>query len=152
MKRTLLTLIILILGSSIYAQDNSDRILGVWLNNLKNAKVEIFEKEGQFFGKIVWIDIKKDVDINKATDKNNPDPSLRNRNILGLEILTDLVYENGTWTDGKLYSPEKGKTVDCELEISEDNQTLFLTASKGWFSKTLEWKRVDNKQDGKNEN
>jgi len=152
MKRTLLILVIIIIGSSIYAQDDSDRILGVWLNNLGNAKVEIFEKDGRFFGKIVWLKLAKETDINKAIDKKNPDTSLRNRKILGLEILTDLVYEKGAWINGKLYSPEKGKTVDCELEISEDNQTLFLTASKGWFSKTLEWKRVDKRLEGENGN
>jgi uncharacterized protein (DUF2147 family) len=135
MKKIFFTLTMLLLSFSLYAQSDSDRIKGEWLNHLGNAKVEIFERDGKFFGKIIWIDIPKDVDINMATDKNNPDPSLRSRKILGLEMIADLVYNNGEWIDGKLYSPEKGRTVDCKLEISEDNETLYLTASKGWFSK-----------------
>jgi uncharacterized protein (DUF2147 family) len=112
---------------------------------LKNAKIEIFERDGKFFGKIVWIDIPQDVDINLATDKNNPDPSLRGRKIIGLEMISELKYDDGIWEDGKLYSPKKGETVECELEVSENNKILYVTASKGWFSKTLEWTRVVNK-------
>jgi uncharacterized protein (DUF2147 family) len=142
MKKLLFILTALLVSISTYAQSDSDRIKGIWLNHLENAKVEIFERDGKFYGKIVWVDIPEGVDINMATDRNNPDPSLRSRKIMGLEMISDLKYDDGTWEDGKLYSPEKGKTVDCELEISDDNQTLYLTASKGWFSKTIEWTRV----------
>ena len=152
MKKTIIVLTLLFAGIAIYAQSKVDKITGVWLNHLGNAKVEIFKREGKFFGKIVWFDIPNGRDINLAKDKNNPDPSLRGRNILELVIMTDLVYENGVWIDGKLYSPEKGQTVDCKLEISDDNQTLYVKASKGFFPKTLKWKRVDKKQDDKNEN
>jgi uncharacterized protein (DUF2147 family) len=152
MKKIIFVFTLLFIGIIIYSQSEVDRITGVWLNNLGNAEVEIFKRDGKFFGKIVWIKVPNDMDINLAKDKNNPDPSLRSRKILELEILTDLAYENGAWIDGKLYSPEKGQTVDCKVEISDDNKTLFVKASKGIFSKTLEWKKVDNKQDVKNEN
>ena len=152
MKQLFLILSTLFFGISIYAQSNSDRIFGVWLNHLENVKVEIFERDGKFFGKIVWINIPKDVDINLATDRNNPDPSLKSRKIMGLEMMTDLKYDDGIWKDGKLYSPEKGQTVNCKLKVSDDNQTLYVTASRGLFSKTLEWTRVNKKLDAKNEN
>lgn len=152
MKKIILVLTLLFTSITIYTQSKVDRISGVWLNQLGNAEVEIFKRDGRFFGKIVWIEIPNDMDINLAKDKNNPDPLLRSRNILGLEIITDLVYKNGTWIDGKLYSPEKGQTVGCKLEISDDDQTLFVKGAKGFFSKTLKWKRVDKKQDDKNEN
>jgi uncharacterized protein (DUF2147 family) len=143
MNRLFFIISILFVSLSLHAQSDSERIEGVWLNHLENVKVEIFKRDGKFFGKIVWIDIPKDVDINFPTDKNNPDPKLRSRKIMGLEMITDLKYANGIWEDGKLYSPKKGQTVDCELEISDDNQTLYVTASKGLFSKTLEWTRVN---------
>jgi uncharacterized protein (DUF2147 family) len=144
MNKIALILTTLLISISIQAQSDSNRILGVWLNHLENAKVEIFERDGKYFGKIVWIDIPEDVDINLATDKNNPDPSLRSRKIIGLEMITDLKYDEGTWENGKLYSAKKGQTVDCELEVSDDNQILYVTASKGWFSKTLEWTRIND--------
>jgi uncharacterized protein (DUF2147 family) len=144
MKKTILILTLLLSGFAIHSQSESDRIHGVWLNHLENVKVEILQRDGKFFGKIVWIDIPEDVDINFPTDKNNPDPKLRSRKIMGLEMMTDLKYANGIWEDGKLYSPKKGQTVDCKLEISDDNQTMYVTASKGWFSKTLEWTRVND--------
>ncbi len=145
-------LTLLVAYSTIYSQSETDAITGVWLNHLGNAKIEIFKRNGKFFGKIMWLDIPNGRDINLAKDKNNPDPSLRSRDILGLVMLSDLVYVNGVWIDGKIYSPEKGQTVDCTLEITNDNQTIFVKASKGLLSKTLKWKRVDKKQDDKNEN
>jgi len=152
MKRLIIILSTLLFAIAIHAQSDSERIIGVWLNHLENAKVEIFQRDGKFFGKIVWIDTPADVDINLATDRNNPDPSLRNRKIMGLEILTDLKYDDGIWKDGKLYSPEKGKRVNCKLKVSGDNQTLYVTASRGLFSKTLEWTSVNKKLDAKDEN
>jgi uncharacterized protein (DUF2147 family) len=153
MKRSILILSTLLAVISVQAQSGSDRILGIWLNHLKNAKIGIFERDGRFFGKIVWIDIPKDkdVDINLATDRNNPDPSLKSRKIMGLEMLTDLRYDDGIWKDGKLYSPEKGQTVGCKLKVSDDSQTLYVTASKGLFSRTLEWTRVNKGLDAEHE-
>ena len=152
MKKLILVFTLLLAGISIYSQNKVDKITGIWLNHLGNVKVEIFKRDGKFFGKIVWVKVPNDKDINLAKDKNNPEPSLRTRNIMGLEIITDLVYENGSWIDGKIYSPKKGQSVDCKLDISDDDQTLFVKTSKGFFSKTLKWKRVDKKQDDKNEN
>ena len=151
MKRSLIILSTLLFAIAIHAQSDSERIVGVWLNHLENAKVEIFQRDGKFFGKLVWIDTPADVDINLATDRNNPDPSLRNRKIKGLEMLMYLKYDDGIWKDGKLYSPEKGKRVNCKLKVSAENQTLYVTASRGWFSKTLEWTRLNKEQDGKHE-
>jgi uncharacterized protein (DUF2147 family) len=63
--------------------------------------------------------------------------------IMGLEILSNLEYDDGQWVNGKIYSPRNGKTVNCKIKISENNQELYLTASKGWlFSKTVVWTRV----------
>jgi uncharacterized protein (DUF2147 family) len=143
MKRIYSILSLLLVSSLLYPQSESERIEGVWLNHLENAEVEIFQRDGKFYGKNVWIDIPQNIDINFPTDKNNPDPKLRDRKIIGLEIITNVDFSNGVWQNGKLYSPKNGQTVDCSLKISGDNQILYVTVSKGFFSKTLEWTRVN---------
>lgn len=128
---------------SINAQSDSDRILGVWLNNTKDAKIEIFEKEGNYFGKIVWVAIPAKEDGSTNTNLKYPDPEQIKSKIMGLEILSNLKYENGEWVDGEIYSPKKKEKADCKIKISDDNKELYVTASKGFlFSKTVVWTRA----------
>lgn len=128
---------------TINAQSDSDRILGVWLNNTKDAKVEIFEKEGNYFGKIVWVAIPAKKDGSTNTNLKYPDPEQIRSKIMGLEILSNLKYENGEWVDGEIYSPKKKEKADCKIKISDDNKELYVTASKGFlFSKTVVWTRT----------
>jgi uncharacterized protein (DUF2147 family) len=128
---------------SIDAQSDSDRILGVWLNNTKDAKIEIFEKEGNYFGKIVWVAIPAKEDSSTNTNLKNPDPEQIKSKIMGLEILSNLKYEHGEWVDGEIYSPKKKEKADCKIKISDDNKELYVTASKGFlFSKTVVWTRA----------
>jgi uncharacterized protein (DUF2147 family) len=142
-KQLFFILSILIASISINAQSDSDRILGVWLNNTKDAKIKIFEKEGKYFGKIVWFAMPNIQDFPSKTDNQNRDPEQIKSKIIGLEILSNLEYENGEWVDGEIYSPKKKEKADCKIKISDDNRELFVTASKGFlFSKTVVWTRA----------
>jgi uncharacterized protein (DUF2147 family) len=144
-KQLFFILSILTASISINAQSDSDRILGVWLNNTKDAKIEIFEKDGKYFGKIVCFTMPAEEDGSINTNLKNPDPEQIKSKIIGLEILSNLEYENGEWVDGEIYSPKKRERADCKIKISDDNKELYLTASKGFlFSKTVVWSRVSS--------
>lgn len=77
------------------------------------------------------------------TDLKNPDESLRKRPILGMEILRDFVYNDGKWTDGKIYDPKSGKTYSCNMNI-EENGDLHMRGYVGisLLGRTETWKRV----------
>jgi hypothetical protein len=143
MKKIILILAALLISISTYSQSDSDRIKGVWLNNTKDAKIEIFEKEGKYFGKIVWFAMPNMKDIPSKTDNQNRDPEQIKSKVMGLEILSNLKYENGEWVEGEIYSPKKKEKADCKIEISDDNRELYVTASKGFlFSKTVIWTKA----------
>ncbi|NJO02231.1 MAG: DUF2147 domain-containing protein [Bacteroidia bacterium] len=137
MKKQFLCILFMFLAHLSVAQD-ADAIIGIWEIESGESHVQIYKKEGQYFGKIHWI---KNPKKRTATDKNNPDPQFRNRSILGLEIITDLQYKGGEWVNGKIYSPERGSETPCKFSLESSNQ-LKITVSKGFMSKGQTWKRV----------
>ena len=134
--------IVLTLGflNNIQSQESSDKIIGIWFNEDKTSKVEIY-KEGNFYlGKVIWIsELERNPKL-QPKDKNNPKSQLRNRNILGLDILTGLQYVNGKWINGTIYSPKRGIYADCKIEFVSNSQ-LKVIVSKSGFTKTQKWTR-----------
>lgn len=118
-----------------------DKILGNWINDNADAKFEFFKSEETYQAKIMWI---KDTYISgdKAkTDKNNPEPRLRNRPIIGLVIIKGLQFKNEQYVNGTIYSPEKGIYANCKLKLADEN-TLELTITKSIFTTVKKWKRL----------
>ncbi len=75
----------------------------------------------------------------------NPDPSLRNRRLQGLTIMTGLEYDGeGRWTGGTIYDPNSGKTHKCSLRQLDAN-TMKLRGYIGvsLFGRSETWTRDD---------
>ena len=122
-------------------------VLGKWLNEDKDAHVKIFMKGDKYFGKLVWIKDPIDPDTGKPKlDKNNPDPALQSRPSLGLELLTNFVFDDDEWEDGEIYDPKSGKTYSCYMEFPDDDN-LDRLKIRGYvgvslLGKTTYWTRV----------
>jgi len=122
-------------------------VLGKWLNEDKDAHIEIFMKGDKYFGKLVWIKDPIDPDTGKPKlDKNNPDPALQSRPSLGLELLTNFVFDDDEWEDGEIYDPKSGKTYSCYMEFPDDDN-LDRLKIRGYvgvslLGKTTYWTRV----------
>ncbi len=130
----------LFLISNPSAQDSS-RIIGNWLTEKGRAIFQIYEKEGKYFGKLVWSESPDGI------DENNPDESLRDRKTLGLDLLTGLVYnqKRERWYKGRIYNPEDGHTYSSHCTISDDGIRLYF---RGFFGisllgRTQTWTRVE---------
>jgi uncharacterized protein (DUF2147 family) len=126
--------------NNIQAQEPSDKIVGIWLNEDKTNTIEIRKSGNTYSGKIVWISKMESNPNLKPKDKNNPNPELRNRDILGLEIITGLQYSAGKWIDGTIYTPKRGMYADCKVELPT-NEQLKIIVSKSGFTKTQIWTR-----------
>jgi len=111
-------------------------IEGIWLTQEGTSKVEIYQKGSQYFGKIVWMDQSMAKGSNPV-DKNNPDKNLRNRSLMGMDIVYNLQKRNGKWY-GKLYAPMRGITSDVVIESQGENK-LVLNISYLGFSRQQLW-------------
>lgn len=133
----------LFIGLVIQAKAQSENaILGLWYNTEKTAKVEIVKTGSEYLGKIVWLQDPNPEGM-PAIDKQNANPKLRTRPLMGLAILDGLNYSGGMWKDGEIYDPASGKTYSCELKLKSDS----ILEVKGYvgFSfvgRTVEWTRI----------
>jgi len=121
-----IALLFLCLHSIIFtqAQQNQEHIIGKWISLQKNVIVEVFKTGNEFRGKIVWFDDSDDKNrpMLLRTDFKNPDPSLRKRKIIGLEVMHDLFYNEKLhqWQDGKIYDASKGKYWNAKAWITKE--------------------------------
>lgn len=125
-------------------KDNPDGCVGYWLNGDGRAKIQIYKSGNTYSGKIVWLSKPNDKDGKPRVDKQNPDTKLRNRTIVGLDILHSFVYDgDNTWIDGRIYDPENGKTYKCKMTLKDYN-TLDVRGYIGisLIGRTDTWKRV----------
>lgn len=136
-------LVLLLLGSiQIFAQKKDD-ILGKWVNPSGEGQIEIYKKGDKYFGKLVWIKEPNNSNGKPKTDEKNPNEGLRNKPVLGLEILKNFEFNDGKWDDGTIYDPKSGKTYSCKLTLKNQN----LLNIRGYIGvsligRTEVWKRV----------
>ena len=112
---TSILLFIIFFISLLSAQDFPK---GIWLTGEENTKIETYQKEGAWYGKIVSSD--------------NPKAKI------GKDILREFKEKDGQW-EGKLFAAKRGKILDAVIAPSKE--ILNITVSAGFFTKTLEWKR-----------
>ncbi len=123
------------------AQNKGDLIVGKWITDNGDSQIEFYQKEGKYYGKIIWLKEPLKPDGTAKTDIKNPNPAMRNSSIMGLVIVSELEFKNGQFVNGKIYSPKEGKTLDCAI-LSENERELKITISKSLFSTSRIWKRL----------
>lgn len=116
-KKSALIILMAIFSLSAWAQ-KADAILGTWSNPNGQDHILIFKRGDKFFGKLDWIKFPNDERGKPKTDKNNPDPALRSRPDLGLELLKDFTYDgDNVYSGGTVYDPKNGKTYSCKMTL-----------------------------------
>lgn len=148
MKNLLFTLLLAFSSSILFAQTESDAILGVWETGSGKARVKIDKVGDKFYGKIVWLREPLNEEGKPKVDKNNPDENLRSVPILGYKLIKDFSYKGEkTWEDGTIYDPENGSTYSCTIKMT-DESTLDVRGFIGvsLFGRTDVWKRVQLKK------
>ena len=111
-------------------------ILGVWYNEEKDGKIKVYQRDGKYYGEIIWIkDNTNDDGSSPKLDKKNPNPENKKRPVVGTQILKGLEWDSGEneWNEGTIYDPKSGNTYDVFARL-EDSKTLYL---KGYIGFTL---------------
>ena len=128
----------------IFSQQISDDICGIWLEEKKESHIEIYKIDDMYYGKIVWLANPNNDDGSIKLDKENPDPELKNRNILGLEIIKNLEFiGSNNWGNGQIYDARTGKTYELNARL-KSKDILLLRGFLGFslIGKTTKWSRV----------
>jgi uncharacterized protein (DUF2147 family) len=121
----LLSLASLLMTAASAFAASGDEILGVWNNQEKDARIEIFRCADKYCGKILSLnepdypaDSRDGIPGTPKLDHRNPDPALKARPIIGLQIVNDFVFVgDDLWKDGTVYDPKKGKTYSGRMTL-----------------------------------
>jgi uncharacterized protein (DUF2147 family) len=116
--------------------------LGLWLTKDRDAKVRVTDCGGSLCGTIVWLADPIDKETGKpATDKLNPDPSRRNRPMIGVRIFGMQPAGTNRWS-GPIYNADDGKTYSGSVELLDPN-SLKIQGCFGPFCNYEIWTRTN---------
>jgi uncharacterized protein (DUF2147 family) len=119
----------LLLVSFALAADE-DKVLGLWDTSEKDWKIEIFNCGSKYCGRIAWLkeplypaDDDGGMGGRPIVDRENPNPNLRSRQLLGLQIMEGFTYiGNNVWEKGTIYNPDNGKSYKSKMTLSALNR------------------------------
>lgn len=143
-KSGILFLVCLIGAIQLTAQDKKagDGILGIWLNEEKDATVEIYRSGNTYSGRLIWgRHIFESDGITSKKDANNENKSLRGRPLKNLVILEGFHFEEGSWTGGKVYDPKNGKVYKCIMQLKGNLLEIRGYVGFTWLGRTTVWSR-----------
>jgi uncharacterized protein (DUF2147 family) len=136
--------LMLIFFSSFAQNTEGDKVIGVWLSEKKDARVEFFRRDNKYYGKLLWGAEMYEADgKTPLKDTENPDVSSRTRSRLNLVIISGLTYNDGEYTDGKLYDARNGHTYSLKLKLTSiDKLEMRGFMGISLFGQTISWTRV----------
>lgn len=117
--------ILAIMCSTQVLASGTDEILGLWNNEEKSARIEMFRCGEGYCGKIVELKEQNypegstdGIPGTPKVDHHNPDPAKRTVPVLGLQIVNDMrPTDSGKWSGGTVYDPKNGKTYKGKLTL-----------------------------------
>lgn len=139
--------LILVLLFSVFAPvsvraDTEPAPVGLWKN--EDAQIEIFQVDGKLNGKIAALNKQYTTDGIEKTDISNPDPTKRNRPLIGLVFMTGFTQQGpGHWEHGTVYDPKTGNTYASTLEY-DGGDTLKVRGYIGisLIGRSVVWTKV----------
>lgn len=142
-----LPVLLVICGASIVHAASPE---GRWYAEGGAAQVEIAPCGDALCGEVVWLRSPFDENGCPLIDRQNSDEALRQRPIVGLQILSDLTPEHakpGNWSGGNIYDPTSGRTYRCIASLDGPDR-LRVRGYLGitLLGRTTTWIRVGSEQ------
>ena len=114
------------------AQDPS----GTWLSQSGDTRVRIARCGSAYCGTIVAV-------RNNLRDENNPNPALRTRSLVGVQMISGLQSSGeGAWS-GSLYNYTDGKTYSGKMRLVSPAALELSGCVMGVICRSQTWSRVN---------
>lgn len=140
MKKILLFTFLIIFSSLGFAQSP----VGTWKTfddktGKEKSLIEIYEKDGVLYGKIVKI-LTKGRENAKCEECKG---ALKDKPILNMVVLSDLKKKEGEWTGGKIFDPNSGKEYKATLKLDgKDKLDVRGYVGISLVGRTQTWTKV----------
>lgn len=141
MKRTFLSFLFLV-AFSLMSSAQVSQIVGKWKtidDNDGSTKsiIYIFKAtNGKYYGKIEHLFKNPDKKCTECTDSNKDKP------ILGMVVVKDMIEKDGKLTGGTILDPNNGKVYKCNMSIDPKTGNLQVRGSLdkgGFIGRTQTW-------------
>lgn len=127
-------------------QAKSQSVVGKWRTiddetGEPKSIVEIFQKDGQVYGKIIRLFRKPTEDQDPICDKCEKDDDRYNKKIIGMEILTNMKKDGDEYAGGTILDPKVGKVYRCRIWL--EGEKLMVRGYWGPFFRTQTWAKFE---------
>ena len=114
-----LTFFIIFLSSNLDADDNHSMV-GYWLTS--QSIVLVSECEEKLCATIEHIFVDEGIDQNSILDNNNKEKSLRERTLVGINLIDGFKYIDGAkkLSGGRIYDPGRGRTFKSNIYLLQN--------------------------------
>jgi len=141
MKNLFFTLLVLVSYMGVNAQD----VIGKWKSiddetGKPKSVIEIYQQGDKIYGKIIQLLTEQ----NKDGICHTCETKYKDKSIIGLIILNDLVKDDDEYNDGEITDPKNNKTYSCYIKLVEPNK-LKVRGYLGFslLGRTQYWYRYD---------
>jgi len=137
MKFFIPTIVALFSLAALPAMANPHDVNGLWLTESKTGHVQIADcGDGTPCGTLVWIEDADQLDV------ENPDPALRTRKVLGMQMIWGFQKKEKNWAKGNIYDASEGKTYRSAIKMLADG-TLEVKGCVGPICKAQIWVKIE---------
>jgi uncharacterized protein (DUF2147 family) len=128
MKISIFVMTFLLTAATAFGAGTSD-VTGYWKTEGGDSWLEIFRCGDAMCANVAWLKVPKYIDSQDGpvgkmkVDRKNPDPALRNRPILGLQVMKGFTAKDSRrWANGTCYNPQSGKTYKSKMYLASANR------------------------------
>lgn len=146
-------ILILLVTYSIFcfAEKNSDPYEGYWIMPDNKVVIEIEKKGEEYVGYVRWLEDRvyptgDKMEGQEQIDRNNPDINLRQRKVMGLQVVGGLHKDkDGDLVGGWVYDSWNGKLYHGSAKIKDPNTVSLRGAVDKWgiLGYSMKIKRAD---------
>jgi uncharacterized protein (DUF2147 family) len=105
--------------------------------NEPKSIVEIAEKNGKYYGKIIKLFRAPGEDPDPICEECDSEDDRYRKKIIGMEILKDMMKSGMEYSEGNILDPNNGKIYSCKIWLEGNN--LKLRGYWGPFFRTQTW-------------
>lgn len=121
----------------------ADGATGTWRMSNGKVTVRVAPCGGGLCGRVVALKKPRDDKGRPRLDKENPNPALRQRPVIGLTILSNMRADGeGSWS-GTIYNPDDGNTYSSSMQLVGPSTMKVNGCVAGVLCKTMKFVRVD---------
>lgn len=121
----------------------ADSAAGTWRLSSGKVTVRVAPCGAHLCGKVVALKKPRDDKGRLRRDKENPNPALRSRPVIGLTILSNMRSTGeGHWS-GTIYNPDDGNTYSSHMQLMGAGSMKVDGCVAGVFCKSMTFVRID---------